>query len=90
MDNLTILMAYILIIAPLMIFTYIIYKIFEKARLKRYKKANEIARRRRYERDAEMSRIGIRLMNTPSIEQDKPEPIRKVCGAFADMAEVWN
>ena len=89
MDVLTVLMSYILVIVPLLVFDYIIYEILDRQKRKRYMEAEKIAHKRKFQREVEMAQIGVHIMNERK-KTDKPVPIRKVCGAFADMAEVWK
>lgn len=92
MDTITVLMAYVLASAPLFVFAGIIYTIFvicERKKEKRNKEAKAKARERKYKRDVEMARIGIRIMNEPR-KKSKSEPVRKVGGVFSDMVDVWK
>lgn len=92
MDTITVLMAYVLASVPLFIFAGIIYAIFvicERKKEKRNKEAKAKARERKYKRNVEMARIGIRIMNEPR-KKSKSEPVRKVGGVFSDMVDVWK
>lgn len=92
MDTITVLMAYVIASVPLLIFSGIIYAIFvicERKQEKRNREAKAKARERKYKRDVEMARIGIRIMNEPR-EKSKSEPVRKVGGVFSDMVDVWK